>query len=362
MLAFRSPLLCVVICLKIRTFVVSATTIRADYVRLFKLWFAWKFVPLWYQQQHVYEETTESLVVICLKIRTFVVSATTYLKNTPLQPQLWFAWKFVPLWYQQQHQPFSYRQKHVVICLKIRTFVVSATTSKSFTLIRIRCDLLENSYLCGISNNQRLERYQNRGVVICLKIRTFVVSATTRNSIIRWEKLLWFAWKFVPLWYQQQHITIKNITLISCDLLENSYLCGISNNLKKCVNTRLKLWFAWKFVPLWYQQQRAWQRSARVDVVICLKIRTFVVSATTTKINRTCIISCDLLENSYLCGISNNNARALDIRARVVICLKIRTFVVSATTFDSVSIARIALWFAWKFVPLWYQQQLWITC
>ena len=42
--------------------------------------------------------------------------------------------------------------------------------------------------------------------------------------------------------------------------------------------------------------------------------------------------SCDLLENSYLCGISNNRGMNTLVCERVVICLKIRTFVVSATT------------------------------
>ena len=70
--------------------------------------------------------------------------------------------------------------------------------------------------------------------------------------------------------------------LISCcDLLENSYLCGISNNSLTIIRC-----------PLY--------------VVICLKIRTFVVSATTSHIELRVIACCDLLENSYLCGISNN--------------------------------------------------------
>ena len=195
---------------------------------------------------------------------------------------MWFAWKFVPLWYQQQLNDIK-------------------------GVTKTCCDLLENSYLCGISNNQ-LEVYQGRS-------------------------LLWFAWKFVPLWYQQQHIIIENITLISCDLLENSYLCGISNNFSKknvihnsvviCLKIRtfvvsattnsfhLKyydlLWFAWKFVPLWYQQQ----------------LTTYIIHQCN---------SCDLLENSYLCGISNNERQKEEKTKQVVICLKIRTFVVSATT------------------------------
>ena len=41
----------------------------------------------------------------------------------------------------------------VVICLKIRTFVVSTTTNSWSAALGIGCDLLENSYLCGINNN-----------------------------------------------------------------------------------------------------------------------------------------------------------------------------------------------------------------
>ena len=67
----------------------------------------------------------------------------------------------------------------VVICLKIRTFVVSATTAYIWTGVHSRCDLLENSYLCGISNNVTTAKSTPYLVVICLKIRTFVVSATT---------------------------------------------------------------------------------------------------------------------------------------------------------------------------------------
>ena len=143
---------------------------------------------------------------------------------------LWFAWKSVPLWYLKQHCSVP-------------------------TVCRLGCDLLENSYLCGISNNH-----------LC--------------SVVYW-KVLWFAWKFVTLWYQQQHSTRDIGSLSCCDLLENSYLCGISNNISS-MNTYIEqLWFAWKFVPLWYQQQQF-------------------------SINGLIICCCDLLENSYLCGISNN--------------------------------------------------------
>ena len=67
----------------------------------------------------------------------------------------------------------------------------------------------------------------------------------------------------------------------SCDLLEKSYLCGISNNHGNAI-------------------------ASFCHVVICLKSLTFVVSVTTVVTVRQFITCCDLLEKSYLCGISNN--------------------------------------------------------
>ena len=66
------------------------------------------------------------------------------------------------------------------------------------------CDLLEKSYLCGINNNVPASKSRDLSVVICLKSLTFVVSITTYKR--------------------------SNITVIRCDLLEKSYLCGINNN------------------------------------------------------------------------------------------------------------------------------------
>ena len=246
------------------------------------MWFAWKFVLLWYQQQPLMQCVRLIYVVICLKIRTFVVSATTSFNVLSSWALLWFAWKFVPLWYQQQ--------LHIHWIVKLSC-----------------CDLLENSYLCGISNNVSVGNSQLTDVVICLKIRTFVVSATTDDIKGIAKTLLWFAWKFVPLWYQQQLTPRRIRGSTRCDLLENSYLCGISNNRERLWNitkhvviclkirtfvvsattqtlsrlTKFLLWFAWKFVPLWYQQQ--------------LLVLVYQIAA-----------CCDLLENSYLCGISNN--------------------------------------------------------
>ena len=50
--------------------------------------------------------------------------------------------------------------------------------------MKVGCDLLEKSYLCGINNNQGQEWSQQHSVVICLKSLTFVVSITTHEVIL----------------------------------------------------------------------------------------------------------------------------------------------------------------------------------
>ena len=144
------------------------------------LWFAWKIVPLWYQQQPDEEVVDED-------------------------KELWFAWKIVPLWYQQQQY---FHNLHRVF----------------------GCDLLEKSYLCGINNNSTFRMVLFVLVVICLKNRTFVVSTTTKPREAPYFSMLWFAWKIVPLWYQQQPLSPTHLSDFRCDLLEKSYLCGINNN------------------------------------------------------------------------------------------------------------------------------------
>ncbi len=44
------------------------------------------------------------------------------------------------------------------------------------------------------------------------------------------------------------------------------------------------------------------------------------------------LLCCDLLENTYLCGSNNNVMKLATLEDTVVICLKIRTFVVATTT------------------------------
>ena len=119
--------------------------------------------------------------------------------------------------------------------------------------------------------------------------------------------MLWFAWKQLPLQYQQQLRQYVAKFPSRCDLLENNYLCSISNNLVTSGILVVPLWFAWKQLPLQYQQQPLLSGGTQGSVVICLKTTTFAVSATTAALE------------SQLAEM---------------------------------------LWFAWKQLPLQYQQQL----
>ena len=221
----------------------------------------------------------------------------------------------------------------VVICLKNRTFAVSQTTVTLQRARAVSCDLLEKSYFCSITNNRRVRLLASSYVVICLKNRTFAVSQTTLVSDIFANGRLWFAWKIVLLQYHKQLRNIVGRVGISCDLLEKSYFCSITNNRLESVKnkgnvviclknrtfavsqttllhyerTRLLLWFAWKIVLLQYHKQHK-------------------------HVFFSPLISCDLLEKSYFCSITNNFKTLINHFILVVICLKNRTFAVSQTT------------------------------
>ena len=193
---------------------------------------------------------------------------------------MWFAWKIVLLQYHKQRAAFATTYTSVVICLKNRTFAVSQTTTGLSREVGLSCDLLEKSYFCSITNNISQHVRGVYPVVICLKNRTFAVSQTTA---LQWafvdrgcdllEKSyfcsitnnyfhtrtancpLWFAWKIVLLQYHKQLLEPIQKFKDSCDLLEKSYFCSITNNLAGSRVTLSMLWFAWKIVLLQYHKQ-----------------------------------------------------------------------------------------------------------
>ena len=198
-------------------------------------------------------------VVICLKNRTFAVSQTakaiilsrsngcdlleksyfcSITNSSSLSHHssfmLWFAWKIVLLQYHKQHYTntkhyhngcdlleksyfcsitnskyeFNKAKTYVVICLKNRTFAVSQTARKKRYKEVARCDLLEKSYFCSITNSLSFYLTLPHSVVICLKNRTFAVSQTATRRRSKQMFLLWFAWKIVLLQYHKQQFRL----------------------------------------------------------------------------------------------------------------------------------------------------------
>ena len=169
--------------------------------------------------------------------------------------------------------------------------------------------------------------------MICLKNRTFAVSQTSLFAFRKNKHRLWFAWKIVLLQYHKHPVTSLRSSLRSCDLLEKSYFCSITNiysaigtseeGVVICLKNRtfavsqtsclkqmsitMALWFAWKIVLLQYHKH-PYLRFAKTS------------------------IGCDLLEKSYFCSITNIPLRHFVPHYAVVICLKNRTFAVSQTS------------------------------
>ena len=221
------------------------------------------------------------------------------------------------------------------------------------------CDLLEKSYFCSITNIGDKNVSLIVVVVICLKNRTFAVSQTSTTEVLSWADELWFAWKIVLLQYHKHHMARTFSNRFSCDLLEKSYFCSITNisgsvlsrpwRVVICLKNRTfavsqtsfylllphftLLWFAWKIVLLQYHKH--------------LDKYTFIST-----------LGCDLLEKSYFCSITNIFSIDLSLTSWVVICLKNRTFAVSQTSNALRGRLALLLWFAWKIVLLQYHKHL----
>ena len=157
-----------------------------------------------------------------------------------------------------------------------------------------------------------------------------------------------------------------------CDLLRNSYLWKVINNLHElsfvawrvviCLEIlTFERWlttivvFDWhgngcdllRNSYLWKVINNAWVRpfAFRV-VVICLEILTFERWLTTVAITSAILACCDLLRNSYLWKVINNSEATEVELVIVVICLEILTFERWLTTHHSPTYHRQWLWFA----------------
>ena len=192
-------------------------------------------------------------------------------------------------------------------------------------------------------------------VVICFQICIFVLGDTPFG---RWQEFrlwLWFAFKFVFLYWVIHPYRNAVFAVIRCDLLSNLYFCigwytiKIVSPSKPCVVICFQicifvlgdtpyafnffainwLWFAFKFVFLYWVIHR-WP---------------FLLSNT---------LCCDLLSNLYFCIGWYTAAPMSRPRHCVVICFQICIFVLGDTPDRYPDWLYLALWFAFKFVFLYW--------
>ena len=145
----------VVICLKSLTFVVSITTLCSFFRSNVSCDLLEKSYLCGINNNYAGVYHLIVCVVICLKSLTFVVSITTYkiASATDMGCDLLEKSYLCGINNNRSSQQISHNR--VVICLKSLTFVVSITTAYCEITLAACCDLLEKSYLCGINNNLR---------------------------------------------------------------------------------------------------------------------------------------------------------------------------------------------------------------
>ena len=182
-----------------------------------------------------------------------------------------------------------------------------------------------------------------------------ISSTTPRRKSRKKSRQLWFAFKFVFLYWMIHQLSNGNSHWRCCDLLSNLYFCiG------------------------WYTLYAS--RRSQTPVVICFQICIFVLGDTPTGlrispakalwfafkfvflywvIHRNGIRKklpkcCDLLSNLYFCIGWYTDYSAIDTAAFVVICFQICIFVLGDTPRCRVRKRGTALWFAFKFVFLYW--------
>ena len=219
-------------------------------------------------------------VVICWKIRIFAYWTTPKRSRGTRTSWLWFAEKFVSLLIEQHQIIRDEKISRVVICWKIRIFAYWTTPNAIKSVLGAKLWFAEKFVSLLIEQHQERRREDNRGVVICWKIRIFAYWTTPWQLQSKNTTQLWFAEKFVSLLIEQHPESARTGAEISCDLLKNSYLCLLNNTLCR-------------------------DSSCQWSVVICWKIRIFAYWTTPWRwwCSGTC--RCDLLKNSYLCLLNN---------------------------------------------------------
>ena len=161
-------------------------------------------------------------------------------------------------------------------------FALARTTYIPNNLQGGGCELLQNVYLC-ISTYNTLWYYRYGGSVVnCFKMCIFALARTT--------------------------YLISHLSKSCCELLQNVYLCiSTYNNEREIINT--------------------------LYVVNCFKMCIFALARTTLIYAYSECISCELLQNVYLCISTYNPVGCIHTGLYVVNCFKMCIFALARTTY-----------------------------
>ena len=374
----------VVNCFKMCIFAVASTIVREIWSHGIVLWIASKCVSLQWQAQslcfarrmevgcellqNVYlcsgkhnifpSNTSKRDVVNCFKMCIFAVAST--IKHQAGQSQDGCELlQNVYLCSGKHNQSQKNLQMHM---LWIASKCVSLQWQAQFTHggkdITDSCELLQNVYLCSGKHNASPSTPRRPSVVNCFKMCIFAVASTiiAGGQFVTYG--LWIASKCVSLQWQAQSLTSNDTLDISCELLQNVYLCSgkhnkdvggkslkfVVNCFKMCIFAvastirtkfyafRDKLWIASKCVSLQWQAQCQHQKHLSWNC-------------------------CELLQNVYLCSGKHNAEHRTSSHQSVVNCFKMCIFAVASTIIPRNFEPAAALWIASKCVSLQWQAQ-----
>ena len=163
----------------------------------------------------------EAVVVICFQISIFEPLETTKCQFLRNLETLWFAFKLVSLNHWKQHCDAYYMLTAVVICFQISIFEPLETTKP--TILRRTRTLWFAFKLVSLNHWKQppIPAGVIASVVICFQISIFEPLETTSDCIRGFADMLWFAFKLVSLnhWKQRNRKKANNNT--GCDLLSN---------------------------------------------------------------------------------------------------------------------------------------------
>ena len=171
--------------------------------------------------------------------------------------ELWIAFNFVSLLFEQQLKD----------CYKD---------------LEGSCELLSILYLCSLNNNHFFCAKDCKSVVNCFQFCIFALWTTTIWELVLMLRVLWIAFNFVSLLFEQQREAIRGTIKRGCELLSILYLCSLNNNfiyflveytrVVNCfqfcifalwttthhldISIQTGLWIAFNFVSLLFEQQQ----------------------------------------------------------------------------------------------------------